>query len=315
MSEQPMTVMQPVEAAEVRRLREEYNWLLNLASDDPSGSVQDFWKRLRQFIRRGSKGDPAAIRAWVDKELPKIERFAGLTGDQIDAAIEEAQPDLAADVARERDKIRLDIQDQARTLGVELPEDVLASLVEEGRRNGWDRQDITAALRPRVQELLQKNQANEGLGGTLGKTAADLANWSRLNGIEIDQATADRMLSSVAFGEMTYDQVKATLRKQYMVGAFPGWREQIEAGLDVYDLSAPYRSVAQRMLGESNLTLMDNRLKAMMQVQNADGTMGIRPIYEAEKYIRSLPEWQYTDDAYATYTNAGIELGRMFGFR
>ena len=104
MSEQPMAVVEQLDPASVARLREEYNWLLNMASQDPSGSVEDFWKRLRQFIRRGSKGDPAAIRAWVDKELPKIERFAGLTGDQIDAAIEEAQPDLAAGVARERDK-------------------------------------------------------------------------------------------------------------------------------------------------------------------------------------------------------------------
>ena len=55
-------------------------------------------------------------------------------------------------------------------------------------------------------------------------------------------------------------------------------------------------------------------MQQLMQVQGADGQFAARPLWEAEKYIRGLDEWQYTDDAAETYASATKAVGAMFGF-
>lgn len=301
------------------QLKDEYRWWFSMADNDTTGT---FKQLLMEFqTRLTDKKNPEAFKSadaaknWFTSELAKNEWWQSLTNEQRSSFQEQYNPATAANyqenVSDRADRIAV----RARALGFTVDATTLNSLAVQAQRENWSDEETDQALRPLAGQSLAESEDNAGFGGAIGKAAADLANWSRLNGIEIDQGSADRLISSVAFGEMTLDQVKDNLRKQYMVGAFPGWQEQINAGLDVYDLSAPYRAIAQRMLGRSDMNMSDNTLRQMMQVQNADGTMGIRPLWEAEKYIRTLPEWQKTDDAYNTYANAGLEIGRMFGFR
>ena len=100
-----------------------------------------------------------------------------------------------------------------------------------------------------------------------------------------------------------------------MVGAYPAWAEQIQNGYDIYDLSS-YRGVAERMLGRTSgsLAMTDPILKEMMQYQDANGQIRIRPFVEAEEYIRGLDEWQGSPDAQQTYARTVSSVGRMFGF-
>ena len=58
----------------------------------------------------------------------------------------------------------------------------------------------------------------------------------------------------------------------------------------------------------------DPLMQELMQVQGSDGQFKARPLWETERYIRNLDEWQYTDDAADTYAKGMRAVSAMFGF-
>jgi hypothetical protein len=314
MSEMATEAPQQLDSAEVTRLREEYNYLLDLAADDPSGSIVDFWTRLRKFIRDGSNGDPAAIKTWVDREIRKVEALAGLTGDQIDAALEDVQPDKAPDVARELDKVRLDVRQVAERLGVDASQIDFEAIVDEARRNLWDVQDIENRLRSDLQSQLE---SGANLMGNAGTFQTQLMEWARQNGLTIDDATAAKYVMNMSLGIQSIEDAKQDLRETYLIGAYPAWEEKIRAGFDPWQISSPYRTAVANLLelDPNNIGLDEPLVKQGLQSIGADGKPRVMPLYEFEKIVRDDPRWQKTDNAYQLYTRAGTNLLQMFGFR
>lgn len=291
--------------------------LVNLVENDPNNS---FLQGLREYQRRLKAGEKDAFKSVEEannflSDLQSTDPWwLSFTVEERRRRLQEVDPEKQANFNESVESARQVLVANARSYGFELDQTVLDDLARRSYLEGWGEEDVRSELRRLADESLAANETNEGLRGALGNFAADLSAWSTRNGFEIDQQTADRMLSSVAFGEMTIDQVKDSLRKQYMVGAFPAWAEQINAGLDIYDLASPYRSVAQRMLGRTDIAMNDPIMQQMMQVQDESGSWKARPLWEAEKFIRGTEEWQYSDDAYETYASAGERIGRMFGF-
>lgn len=303
-------------AAEANKLRREYAYILNLATpeNDPDGSVRDFFKRLRKFIRDGSGGDPARIKTWFDTEVRTVAPLAGLTGAQIDAALEDVQPDKAADVQRELEKVRLDVTAVARDMGVDTSRIDLEAVVDAARRNGWDTQDIQNRLQ---QDLTTQLESGANLMGDAGTFQTALMTWARQNGIMIDASTAARYVANMAIGAQSLDDAKQDLRETYLIGAYPAWEDKIRAGFDPWQISSPYRSAAAALLElePDQVGLDDPLVKMGLQSTGGDGKPRIMPLYEFEQQVRNDPRWQKTDNAYQTYTRVGSDLLRMFGFR
>jgi hypothetical protein len=314
MSEMATEAPQRLESDEVTRLRAEYNYLLDLAANDPSGSIEKFWTKLRKFIRDGSNGDPAAIKTWVDREIRKVEALAGLTGDQIDAALEDVQPDKAPDVARELDKVRLDVRQVAERLGVDASQIDFEAIVDEARRNLWDVQDIENRLRSDLQSQLE---SGANLMGNAGTFQTQLMEWARQNGLSIDDTTAAKYVMNMSLGIQSIEDAKQDLRESYLIGAYPAWEEKIRAGFDPWQISNPYRTAVANLLelDPNNIGLDEPLVKQGLQSIGADGKPRVMPLYEFEKIVRDDPRWQKTDNAYQLYTRAGTNLLQMFGFR
>jgi len=299
---------------EMEQLRADYNYILELAANDPSGSILEFWTKLRKFIRDQSGGDPEAIKTFVNTEIKKVERFAGLTGSEIDAALEDVQPDKAPDVARETDKVRLDVEDVARQRGVDINAFDFEGLVDESRRMGFDVQDI----RSRLDQILEQQLADDvDLIGSAGDNQTQLLNWAATNGLDLDAQAADAYVMKLTTGAQTLDDVKQELRETYLVGAFPAWSDKIREGYDPSVLVAPYRSRASNLLEvEANsLTFDDPVIKAAMQYTGGDGSPAVLPLYEYDRLVRQDARWDKTNNAYAAYTRVGTDLLRRFGFR
>ena len=311
----------PVESMknkERQKLKAEYQWWYSMAENDESGSFRRLLDEFRELLT--NKKNPLAFRtaeaasAWLEKEILTNEWWKGLNEQERKSYRQQYNPattEQYLDNVSDRSDL---IADRARVLGFQIQPDKLSELATQAQREGWTALEVDAALRPMVAEQLTASAENEGFTGTLGTAAAELTNWSRRNGFEVDQESADRMLASVAFGDKTLDQVKQEMRTQYMLGAFPGWAEQINAGIDIYDLASPYRAVAQKMLGRSDMAMNDPIMQEMMQSQGADGTWKARPLWEAERFIRNTDEWQGSDDAAATYTRGLNAVSRIFGY-
>lgn len=102
-----------------------------------------------------------------------------------------------------------------------------------------------------------------------------------------------------------------------MAGAYPAWSDRINAGQDIADIAAPYKSRMAKLLeiDESQIDFNDVMLSSGLQGVGADGKPGVVPLYEFDRMIRKDPRWDRTENALQTYTNAGSGILQMFGLR
>lgn len=283
-----------------------------IARDNP-----ELLKKAQQFERKFKNQKFDSVEDAEDfwqRALSENEQFSELSLSEQGAVTNEADKSLKGEVVSEKATVQSSVDGLARNLGISIAPDILEGIVDEAWRKNLNNNQINDLLRIQVGSQLGASEDNTGFQGSIGAAAADLSEWSRRNGFTISQQDADQMLSSVAFGEQTLEQVKASLRQTYMVGAYPAWADQINAGMDIYQLASPYRSVAQKMLGRTNIGMDDPVMKEMMQVQGADGKFTQRPLWQTERYVRNLDEWQKTDDAASTYATSMSAVGKMFGF-
>jgi hypothetical protein len=306
-----LLVTEKLTPEQARKLRADYNFILNMARNDDTGSLVEFWGELRKFIR-ASKGNTAKINAFVNRELPKRAYFAGMTGAQIEAQIEEAKPELAPDVERAIEKQRNIVQQLAEQYGVTLPEDQVRSIAEDARRNNLSQFEIAVKVRPLLEQAIAEGQ---DLTGTTGDAEVELQRWASSNGLQLSREASSRYLSMIATGRQSVDDVKNDLRKTYLAGMYPAWAEKINQGLDPEVLFEPYRDSARRLLEVDDLGLDDPIMKRAAQYVGQDGKPSQLPLYQFEQEIRKDPRWQYTDNAYSSYMNVGTDLLRMFGLR
>lgn len=304
---------EPLTPDEVKKIRNDYNFILNLASKDQTGSVRKFWNDLRKVIRN-SDGDTTIITAYVNREFPKVEYFKNLYGAQAEAEIQGARPELAADVNRAVDVKRQAVNAAIEKYGIELPEGQLDILAREAWRNNWGVTEIDLNLRPFLADTLE---TGKDLRGTAGDFQNDLSQWASRNGLSIDRSMLAKYVGNMTLGQQTLDDVKQELRTTYLMGAYPAWADRIEKGFDPEAISRPYRSAAARLLEveEDEISLDDPLLKRGLQGTGADGKPRVVPLYEFESEIRKDPRWDKTNNAYETYTKVGTDLLRMFGLR
>jgi hypothetical protein len=291
---------------EAKDIRNDYNFILRLAANDTTGSVEKFWVDLAKVIQ-DAKGDTEIIEAYVNRELPKVEYFSNLYGDQAAAEITEAQgPSMAADVNRAIDVKRQDIVALTETYGIVLPEGQLDLLARDAWYNGWERDEIFTNIRP----FLEQNVADPEIDliGRAGDMETDLMGWSARNGLDLSRQAAAKYITNLTVGTQTLDDVKADLRRDYLSGMFPAWADRINDGFDPEIIFQPYKDTASRLLEVENVGYDDPLLKSALQ--NSQQVS----LYDFEKQIRNDPRWQYTDNAFQTYASTGQRIASMFGF-
>ena len=294
---------------EANKLREDYNFILNMAKTDTTGSLVEFWQELRKFIR-SSKGDTKKIDAYVNDELPKQPFFAGFTGVQVEKAIEEARPELAPDVERAVERERLIIQQLSEQYGVALPEDQVQVIAEESRRNNLSQFEISLRLRPLLEEAIAGEQ---DLMGAAGNAENELLSWASSNGLQLSRQTIAKYVSNVVTNRQSLDDVKADLRRTYLAGMYPGWADKINEGFDPSEIFEPYRNAASNLLELSEIGLDDPIMKRASQAIGADGKPVQLPLYQFEQEVRKDPRWQKTNNAVESYNRLADQVLGMFG--
>lgn len=204
------------------------------------------------------------------------------------------------------------LRDQAAQYGAPVSDDELMELAKQKRRFGLNSSQLRDSL---ATLATAKGGDFRGLAGT---AQTNLREWSRRNGVALTENTINNYAQRITAGDLTEDDVLQELRRTYLAGAFPAWQDRIEAGQDIYDISAPYRQVMANVLelGDADLIdFNDQLLKRGLQSVGADGKPRVMPLYEFEQEIRKDPRWEFTDNAYDVYSRVGEGLLRTFGFR
>lgn len=296
-----------------------------------AGSVAGKWGigyALITSLRNSGDPDAQAFAQWFDSQVEKYR--ANPTGWSLDAfkldmnsqpwrqkynskAIEDMDlearfPQLYAD---QLDADVEALRDEAVQFGADIAEDELRELAKQKRRFGL----TEAQMRNTLTDLATAKSGN--FRGATGQLQSNLREWSRRNGLSLTDNLVNDYVRRVQRGDMTEADVLQDLRRTYMAGAYPAWSDRIDAGYDIADIAAPYKERMARLLeiDDTGIDFSDPLLQKGLQGVGADGKPSVVPLYEFERQVREDPRWQYTDNAYATYTDVGTQLLQMFGFR
>jgi hypothetical protein len=310
----------PATRREIRKTREEvereYAWVLALASEDESGSLNEFFNWVTgKYVENRKRKVPLAqpfTQAEFDREFNKTDWKQKYTSFEAEARRQQADPRLRNDWLASIETNKDFIRDIASQYGVQLTEDEITDFATQSRLQDWDQRRIERALQPMLQRTIEQG---EDLIGRVGDAETDLLTWTRSNGLDLSRSDLAPYISRISMGTQSLRDAQADIRTTYLAGMYPAWADRIKAGDDPSVIFAPYRNIARQLLEMDDLSLDDPIMKRAAQYVGPDGKPAQLPLYEFEKQIRKDSRWQYTDNAYKEYTDVGTDLLRMFGFR
>jgi len=206
---------------------------------------------------------------------------------------------------------------RAKTLasGVTLSDTTLRTLAENKLKFGWSEQQTANAIG-------SETVATARLGGP--QAVADLRKGSvgttlRVIADNYAQKPTDTMLdmwvAEVMQGTKTQEQFTELMKTQAST-QYRSLAPLIEKGQDVKTAVSMYTNAAQNVLGVDPNTVdwSQNKWNKALNYQDPK-TNEYRQMdsWEWNRYLRSLPEWQNTDDAKQTYRSAAFTLAQAFG--
>lgn len=138
--------------------------------------------------------------------------------------------------------------------------------------------------------------------------------FSDLMGGRIDDWVRDNT-RAVTAGDLTIEEVEDQM-KNFAIGRFPALSKQLQAGIPLVELVAPYRNTLASMLeiDEGSVNLGDSLMERALGSLGPDGQQSLMPLWEFKQQIRNDPRWLSTDQAVNTYNNIGVQIARDFGF-
>lgn len=182
-----------------------------------------------------------------------------------------------------------------------------------------DGQDPILALEDKVKAQLEtgKGKVNQ-LGipeGPAGKYFVSLKNLAMDNGINISDDAAKTYANQIAAGTVDENTVVNTLRESAS-SAFPQYKDQIKAGLNLSTLADPYIQSMSKILEipSAGINLFDPTIRGALSYTMPDGKVGTKSLYDFEKDLRQDPRWQYTNNAKQDVSNAVQRVLQDFGF-
>jgi hypothetical protein len=285
-------------------------FVMELINSDPS--LQVFIGKVRQYMRDNNNRTPT--KAELDELKQGIDWFERFTADQEFARMQQADPRRRADWERSLKLKRDKVKAIGIAAGVQLTDEQIDTIALDARLDQLSDQEIRDRIRPFRDAVIAG-------GGELVGQAEDfereLLQWSRRNGLKLTGDIVSKYVNNMADGVQSFESVQDDLRRMYLMGQYPAWSDRIQNGFDPADIAGPYREriAAALEVDEDSIDLNDTLLQRGMQGVGADGKPRVIPMYDFDRMIREDPRWEFTDNAYATYTRVGTDLLKMFGFR
>lgn len=188
-------------------------------------------------------------------------------------------------------------EDAARQAAVKLGAVLTGKQVSELARNMVDLEWNEA----QVQNFLGKYIDFTGkhtLGGMAGAAAKEIGQQAYRNGIKMSEQAVKNRAAHVVRGLSTMEQVQGELIQQAM-GTYPGFAEQIAAGVDMFDLAQPYIQATARELEvpETDVDLYHPKVRAALQRQNAKGEPEPMSLTDYTAQLRDTTDWRRTSVA------------------
>lgn len=283
--------------------KEQYGWIADLYQSVPElqsivdQAVKQKWTKQR-FLdtvqsTQWAKTKDAKERAYAEKEISD-------------------PTTLANDINAKQ----FEIESYIGKLGYTLDTVALKNLATQAVKYGWDTNETGRYVGAEVAKIGKAGGPTGGPAATTGLDAASVRGWATDYGIKLDDATIGAYSQNLIMKTMTPEQVKEMMR-QDAENLYPALRGQLQAGRTVAQATATYRAVAAETLGIDPYTIDftdANKWGRLLSYQDPNtNETRLMNVTEWGKFLRTLPEWQKTDEAKTVYRDVASTIVRGFG--
>jgi len=200
------------------------------------------------------------------------------------------------------------LQKLATEVGAAIPEDKFKTFAENIIRTGMSDDEIRYALGEYI-----KFMDDGTLRGSTGMNASVLKEYAAKMGVDLSDEAVKNQAAMISQKLLTIEDSKAQLREQAK-SAFPGYAEQIDGGITVQELAAPYQNVKARELElPVDQNLNDPQIRSAMNAMNQEGKPQGLALWQFQNQIRNDPRWTATQNAQNQMVNAGQKVLKDMG--
>ena len=199
---------------------------------------------------------------------------------------------------------------EAKMIGFNWIEDdpeLLNNLAYEASLYGWSDADRRRALAG-----LNTYEASEFKRGKILANRQTVLDTAAKYYIPIGESAANDLAFNIYKGDETAASLEAMYREQAK-GMFPTLSGLIDQGITPKTYFSPYKEKISQLLEVSTdgVDLMnDPRFQAIMFPEAGKGPLSL---YETQRYVRQLPEWQYTKNADESARRMVNNIGKIMG--
>ena len=186
------------------------------------------------------------------------------------------------------------LQDMAAQLGVVgMSQSDMDALTYNMLALGWNDSQIKFQL-----GNLLTFSPEGGLAGAGGQFQMNMSNMAWSNGVKLDQDWYRIYYQGILRGTTTMEQAQQDIRNK-AAALFPGFKDQIMAGMNVADIASPYLQGMSSILeiNPADVDLFDPTIKSALNYKDKDGNTGAKPLWQFEVEMRQDPRWVKTANA------------------
>jgi hypothetical protein len=206
------------------------------------------------------------------------------------------------------DKYKLATRKSLVTSGLKMDANLFEGLAAKAYDSGMSEDQL--------KQLIVTSGLVTGYGGeVLGDTAA-LKSYANSFGVGkyLDDKYWAQKSQDLFLGNTTTDDIEDEVRN-LAASAFPGYADQIKAGISVDSLASAYKGAIASVLEKDadSVTFEDPRLRAALQYVDKDGKPAVKPLWQFERELRMTPEWELTNNARTTVDNLAYKVMSDWG--
>lgn len=285
-------------------IQEEFGSLWDVYNESP-----DVRKVLDDAVKGGYENDEDKLTAalsntnWFRSTQASARQFA--IRQSTDPATLQAQIDKKAAT----------IKDASLQTGIVLSETTVSRLASDSIKFGWSDSQLTNAVGSEVVATAKTGGPSAFAELSRGSTGRRLREIADSYAIKPSDSMIQEWTAKVMSGEQSEETFTNTVREQART-MYRSLAPQIDKNMDVKTATSAYTSQASRVLGidATQIDWTDAKWNKALNYQDPK-TNEYRAMdtWEWDRYLRSLPEWQNTDDAKNLYRTAAFTLAQAFG--
>lgn len=201
--------------------------------------------------------------------------------------------------------------------GITLNDATLRKLATDKIKFGWSPEQERNAIGSEAVATAQLGGAQGMADLRTGVVARGLREKAAAYAQKPSEALIDSWTQDIMTGKKTATNWEDLMRDSART-QFRSLQPALDKGQDVVTAMYAYKQQADRTLGSSIDTseidwTSDKWNKALNYRDEKTGEYRQMDLWEWNKYLRTLPEWQNTDEAKDTYRNVALSLAQGFG--